>query len=131
MLKDCQVTLCWQSFAHRQMDGSPLTECVSQYVYLASLGVRIKMSWRTLQCEVLWTLVCTGTRAHSSWLKATPEIKASLVSPKSTNIARCVVAYHFFHAMRNNANDEINEAILSGDFSQASPQQHPTQIQDR
>ena len=69
-----------------------------------------------LQCEHMWTLICSCTNSPTSSLSTPLAQRICLVNPNRSDISRCVVAFNAYHALRNNHSCDIDKAVSSSDF---------------
>ena len=69
-----------------------------------------------LQCEHMWTLICSCTNSPTSSLSTPLAQRICLVNPNRSDISRCVVAFNSYHALRNNYSCDIDKAVSSSDF---------------
>ena len=69
-----------------------------------------------IECDPLWTLVCSASRADSSILRSSTALRLCLVDPCPESVARCVISFQSYHALRNTYATLIDDAVSSGDF---------------
>ena len=69
-----------------------------------------------LQCEHMWTLICSCTNSPTCSLSTPLAQRICLVNPNRSDISRCVVAFNAYHALRNNHSCDIDKAVSSSDF---------------
>ena len=70
-----------------------------------------------ITCDPLWTLVFSASRADSSILQSATAHKLCLIDPSPESVARCVIAYQSYHALRNTYSNVIDDAVSSFDFT--------------
>ena len=71
-----------------------------------------------LRCDPLWTLLHSSCGSRVDALNEPFGKRVCLYDYSSANIARCVVAFQVYHAMRNNHHEIIREAHASACFDE-------------